>query len=98
MYDADKNTEKSIPRQFETKNSTVSKKLGGKVKIKKKTYDITIDSENIELERGEYIKLIGITSVNRIPLFHNNHIHKADHIHSCKYDIHNNLFRPLQHN
>ena len=72
MHDTDENVDSSLPKQFETKISTVSKKLGAKVKVKTKIDKIKVDSEYIELKKGEYIKLIGITSINRTPLFNNN--------------------------
>jgi len=61
-----------LPKEFETKTTTLSAKLEGKVKVKKKTQDIVLDNDRIELKKGEYIKLMGITSVERTPLYHSN--------------------------
>jgi uncharacterized Zn finger protein (UPF0148 family) len=60
------------PKEFETKTATLSSKLEGKVKVKKKIQDISLEGDRIELQKGEYIKLLGITSVERTPLFYNN--------------------------
>ena len=60
------------PKQFETKTSTLSSKLQGKVKVKKKIQDISLEDDKIELQKGEYIKLLGITSVDRIQLYCSN--------------------------
>ena len=60
------------PKQFETKTSTLSSKLQGKVKVKKKIQDISLEGYKIELQKGEYIKLLGITSVDRIQLYCSN--------------------------
>ncbi len=60
------------PKEFNTIKSTASSKLKGKVKVKKKSQVLSMDSDIIELQKGEYIKLLGITSVNRIPLFFSN--------------------------
>ena len=63
---------KILPKQFETKTDTLSSKMEGKVKVKKKIQDFGLESEKIELQKGEYIKLLGITSVDRIQLFCSN--------------------------
>ena len=62
------------PKEFETKTATLSSKLEGKVKvkIKKKIQYVSLEDDRIELQKGEYIKLLGITSVERTPLFYNN--------------------------
>ncbi|MFX1557668.1 MAG: hypothetical protein ACFFC9_10475 [Promethearchaeota archaeon] len=60
------------PKQFETVDKTVSSKLQGKVKVKKKTQSVSLESDQIELLKGEYIKLLGIVSVKRTPLFCSN--------------------------
>ncbi len=60
------------PKQFETKTSTLSSKLQGKVKVKKKIQDVGLEGDKIELQKGEYIKLLGITSVDRIQLYCSN--------------------------
>ena len=63
---------KTKPKQFETKTETLSTKLKG-VKAKQKN-DIIIDLESnkIELTKGEYVKLLGVTSVERTQLYCNN--------------------------
>ena len=60
------------PKQFEKKSTTLSSKLKGKVKLKDKPLDISLDSDKIELEKGEYIKLLGVTSVERTQLYCSN--------------------------
>ena len=64
--------QKPKPKQFETKTSTVSSKFKGKVKIKEKPLDISLDRDKIQLKKGEYIKLLGITSIDRTQLFCSN--------------------------
>lgn len=64
--------EKPEPKQFETKTTTLSSKLKGKVKIKEKPLDISLDRDLIELKKGEYVKLLGITSIERTQLFCSN--------------------------
>ena len=68
--------EKPQPKNFETKTKTVSSKLKGKVRIKEKPLDISLDSDKIKLKKGEYIKLLGITSTERTQLYcsNNNYI------------------------
>ncbi|MFX1257929.1 MAG: hypothetical protein ACFFAN_08725 [Promethearchaeota archaeon] len=60
------------PKQFETKTKTLSSKLEGKVKVKKKAQSIVLERDKIELQKGESIQLLGITSVGRTPLFCSN--------------------------
>ncbi|MHA1488402.1 MAG: hypothetical protein ACTSRI_01960 [Promethearchaeota archaeon] len=61
------------PKQFETKTTTVSSKLKRKVKVKKNIQEIIFDGDKIEFKKGkEYIKLLGITSVERTPLYCSN--------------------------
>ncbi|MFW9898146.1 MAG: hypothetical protein ACFFDO_02650 [Candidatus Thorarchaeota archaeon] len=43
-----------------------------KVKVKKKVQGVSLESDRIELLKGEYIKLLGIVSVERTPLFCSN--------------------------
>ena len=65
--------ERPEPKQFETKTTTLASKLKGKVKIKKdKHLDISLDRDIIELKKEEYVKLLGITSVERTHLYCNN--------------------------
>ncbi|MHA1147347.1 MAG: hypothetical protein ACTSR8_03795 [Promethearchaeota archaeon] len=42
------------------------------MRVKKKTGALNIESDKIELQKGEYIKFLGITSTNRTPLYNNN--------------------------
>ncbi|MFX1321884.1 MAG: hypothetical protein ACFFAQ_09590 [Promethearchaeota archaeon] len=64
---------KTKPKQFETKTETLSTKLKDKVKIKeKKPISIDIEKDKIELTKGEYVKLLGVTSVERTPLYCSN--------------------------
>ncbi|MFX1375826.1 MAG: hypothetical protein ACFFA0_08445 [Promethearchaeota archaeon] len=64
--------EKIQPKQFETKTTTLSSKLHDKVKIKEKSLKISLESEKIQLKKGEYIKLLGITSIERTQLYCSN--------------------------
>ena len=64
--------EKAQPKQFETKTTTLSSKLQGKVKVKEKSLGISLESEKIQLKKGEYVKLLGITSLDRTQLYCSN--------------------------
>ena len=64
--------EKTQPKQFETKTTTLSSKLQGKVKAKERPMSISLESNEIELSKGEYVKLLGITSVDRTELYCSN--------------------------
>jgi len=64
--------EKPIPKEFKTKTSTLSTKLGTKVKVKAQPLVISLDSDKIKLKKGEYVKLMGITSTERTPLYCSN--------------------------
>ena len=68
---ADK-TEKSQPKQFETKTSTLSSKFKGKVKVKQPPLDISLEKDKIHLTKGEYVKLLGIISIDRTELYCSN--------------------------
>ncbi len=71
----DKTTEKverPQPKEFKTKTKTLSSKLGAKVKVKEKPLVISLDSDKIKLKKGEYIKLMGITSTERTQLYCSN--------------------------
>ena len=46
--------------------------MQGKVKIKEKSLDISLESEKIQLKKGEYVKLLGITSIDRTQLYCSN--------------------------
>ena len=60
------------PKQFETKTAILSSKFKGKVKVKQKPLDISLERDRIQLTKGEYIKLLGITSTDRTQLFCSN--------------------------
>ncbi|MFX0082159.1 MAG: hypothetical protein ACFE94_10445 [Candidatus Hodarchaeota archaeon] len=60
------------PKQFETKTTTLSSKLQDKVKVKEKSIDISLKREKIPLKKGEYVKLLGITSIDRNQLYCSN--------------------------
>jgi len=64
--------EKAQPKQFETKTNTLSSKLKGKVKVKQQPLGISLEKEKIQLTKGEYVKLLGITSTDRTKLFCSN--------------------------
>jgi len=66
------NEKKPLPKQFKTKSTTLSSKLGTKVKVKESPLVISLDSDKIKLKKGEYIKLIGITSIERTQLYCSN--------------------------
>ncbi len=65
-------TDKSEPKQFETKTAILSSKFKGKVKVKQKPLDISLERDKIQLTKGEYVKLLGITSKDRIQLYCSN--------------------------
>ncbi|MHA1986057.1 MAG: hypothetical protein ACW98D_05395 [Promethearchaeota archaeon] len=64
--------EKAQPKNFEKSKNTVSSKLKGKVRIKEKPLDISLENDRIQLTKGEYVKLLGITSTERTELFCSN--------------------------
>lgn len=64
--------EKIQPKQFKTKTTTLSSKLQGKVKVKERPMSISLESDEIKLSKGEYVKLLGITSVDRTELYCSN--------------------------
>jgi len=70
MFDESK--PKPQPKQFETQKTSISSKLQGKVKVKQKTQSVSLEGDKIEIKKGEYIKLLGITSIDRTPLFYSN--------------------------
>ena len=75
LYESTVNkTEKSEPKQFETKTAVLSTKFKGKVKVKvkQKPLDISLERDKIQLTKGEYVKLLGITSKDRIQLYCSN--------------------------
>ncbi|MBD3341520.1 MAG: hypothetical protein GF353_20620 [Candidatus Lokiarchaeota archaeon] len=63
---------KTNPKEFQTKNATLSSKLKDKVKIKQKSMDVSLEEDKVELKKGEYVKLLGITSVDRSQIFCSN--------------------------
>lgn len=76
LYDLTMEEEnKPEPKQFKPKTSTLSSKFKGKVKIKEKPLDVSLDQDKIQLKKGEYIKLLGITSIDRTQLFCSNKIY-----------------------
>lgn len=73
LYDlATEKEEKLVPKEFETKKTTLSSKLGSKIKVKEKPFAISFDDDKIRLKKGEYVKLLGITSIERTQLFCSN--------------------------
>ena len=64
--------EKTQPKQFETKTTTLSSKLRGKVKVKESPMSISYENNVIKLSNGEYITLLGITSTDRTQLYCSN--------------------------
>ncbi|MFX1390670.1 MAG: hypothetical protein ACFE9Z_11450 [Promethearchaeota archaeon] len=62
------------PQEFKTRTETLASKLSTKVKVKKEPYKkkINLDQDKIELMKGEYIKLMGITSIERTQLYCSN--------------------------
>ncbi len=67
-----KEEEKPQPQKFKTKNTTLSSKLGTKVRVKEKPLFIDLDLNKIKLSKEEYIKLMGITSTQRTQLYCSN--------------------------
>ncbi len=64
--------EKRQPKEFQTKGTTLSSKFGSKVRVKAQPLKISLDSDKIKLKKGEYLKLMGITSCERTQLFCSN--------------------------
>ena len=64
--------EKPHPKEFKTKTTNLSSKLEGKVKVMEKPLDISFDRDKIKLMKGEYVKLLGITSIERTQLYCSN--------------------------
>jgi hypothetical protein len=64
--------EKPEPKPFEKRTKTLSSKLGSKVKIKDNSISISLESNEIQLSKGEYVKLLGITSTDRTELYCSN--------------------------
>jgi hypothetical protein len=69
---AKKNDGRLQPKEFKTKSTTLSSKLGTKVKVKEQPLMINLDSDKIKLKKGEYVKLMGITTVERTQLYCSN--------------------------
>ena len=72
MHETHDDDRKDIPKEFEKKTTSLASKLQGKVRVKKKSEIIAIEKDRIELKKGEYVKLIGITTVDRTPLYSSN--------------------------
>ena len=64
--------EKPVPKEFEQKKHTLSSKLGTKVKVKEQPLVVSLDRDKIKLKKGEYVKLLGITSNERTQLYCSN--------------------------
>ena len=64
--------EKPVPKEFEPKKKTLSSKLGTKVRVKEQPLTISLESDKIKLKKGEYVKLLGITSTERTQLYCSN--------------------------
>ncbi|MBD3197948.1 MAG: hypothetical protein GF317_23055 [Candidatus Lokiarchaeota archaeon] len=60
------------PKEFQTKKSTISSKYKGKIKIKTSDKTLSLKGEKIELKDDEYVKMIGITTCQRTPLYCSN--------------------------
>lgn len=64
--------EKHAPKEFELKKNILSSKLGSKAKLKQPPLKISLESDKIKLKKGEYVKLLGITSNERTQLYCSN--------------------------
>ncbi|MFX1311190.1 MAG: hypothetical protein ACFFHD_01075 [Promethearchaeota archaeon] len=65
--------ERPEPKQFQAKTTTLSSKLKSKVKIKNDgPLTVSLEKDIIELKKEEYVKLLGITSIERTQLFCSN--------------------------
>ena len=77
LFDLTKKEEgKPQPQEFKTKDTTLSSKLGTKVRVKEKPLFIDLNIDKIKLSKGEYIKLMGITSNERTQLYCSNNNYK----------------------
>ncbi len=73
LFDLTKeNNEKQQPKEFKTKNTTLSSKLGTKVRVKEQPLTINLKSDKIRLKKGEYVKLMGITTTERTQIYCSN--------------------------
>ncbi len=73
LFDLTKeNDEKQQPKEFKPKTSTLSSKLGPKVRVKEQPLTIDLDSDKIKLKKREYVKLMGITTTERTQLYCSN--------------------------
>lgn len=63
---------KPLPKEFKTTGTTLSSKLGTKVRVKEQPLVISLDIDKIKLKKGEYVKLMGITSTERTQLYCSN--------------------------
>ncbi|TXT60935.1 MAG: hypothetical protein BAJALOKI2v1_70088 [Promethearchaeota archaeon] len=60
------------PKEFTSKELDLKSKFKGKVRVKKKSKIVSFNEDRIQFKNGEYIKLMGVTSVDRTPLYHTN--------------------------
>ncbi len=73
LFDLTKETdERYQPKEFKAKKTTLSSKLGTKVRVKEQPLTINLDSDKIKLKKGEYVKLMGVTSTERTHLYCSN--------------------------
>ncbi len=73
LFDLTKESDEKLqPKEFKTKSTTLSSKLGAKVRVKEKPLTINLDSDKIKLKKGEYVKLMGITTTERTQLYCSN--------------------------
>jgi hypothetical protein len=63
---------KPPPKEFKTSRTTLSSKFGTKIRVKEQPLVISLDSDKIKLKKGEYVKLMGITSTERTQLYCSN--------------------------
>jgi hypothetical protein len=68
--------EKPEPKEFKTRTNTLSSKLGTKARVKEQTLTIELESEKIKLKKGEYVKLMGITTTERTEIYCSNNKYK----------------------
>jgi hypothetical protein len=72
LFEKEMEEEKPKPKEFQKKSETLSTRMKGKVKVKGQDDKFSLDDDKIELKKGEYIKLLGITTVERVPLYCSN--------------------------
>ncbi|MFW9822578.1 MAG: hypothetical protein ACFFE4_06570 [Candidatus Thorarchaeota archaeon] len=64
--------DRAQPKEFETKKMTVSSKFKGKIRVKQKPVNLNLQEDKIQLSKGEYVRLLGITSTERKELYCSN--------------------------